>query len=188
MNKYLTQKFSNLKLGSDSTYSPLNDDADISACERTPKSLTPKSSGTLLHVGRKLLQNNKSFKIHKRSKHQKNKKNRLRNMFQEIQNKMQTFKTVSRRVLLANYSACTFETYHCFIFQSQDLQNGFRNYQNENKTQNCTTPNRKIRHLLGRTPTKLYSPFSIETPPPSFHWRREFTDRFECTPVASVEW
>ena len=95
MNKFLTQRFSNLKLKNDSKYSPLREDGDISVCENTPKPLTPKSNGNSLQVSRTLLQNNKSFKIHKRSRRQKNKKDRLRNLFQEITNKMQSLKTVN---------------------------------------------------------------------------------------------
>ncbi|XP_065220346.1 uncharacterized protein LOC135845603 [Planococcus citri] len=164
MNKFLTQKFSNLKLKSDS-YTPLKEDADISESENNenlPKPSTPVSNGVLVLSSKKPLQNNKSFKIHKRSRHQKNKKDRRRNLFQEIQNKMQTLKT--------------------------DIQAGLKNHQTGNKTPNCITPNRHIRHMLGRTPTKLYSPFSIETPPPSFHWRREFADEVQGTPVTNVGW
>lgn len=75
-----------------------------------------------------------------------------------------------------------------FAFVLQDISAGLQHYQRDNKTPNYATPNRKIRRILGRTPTKLYSPFSIETPPPTFHWRREFPDRVESTPVILSEW
>lgn len=95
MNKFITQKLGNLKLKNDS-YSPLSEDGDTSACENTPKKFTPsRSNCKILCVGRKLFQNNKSFKIHKRNKEQKTKKDRLRTLFQELQNKMQSLKSVS---------------------------------------------------------------------------------------------
>lgn len=96
MNKYITQKFSNLKLNNEATYSPLQDDAEISKCDGTPKPLTPiRNNCTVFAVGRKLFQNNnRAFKLNKRHR-DKNKKTRLRNLFQELQNKMQSLKEVS---------------------------------------------------------------------------------------------
>ncbi|XP_011501724.1 PREDICTED: uncharacterized protein LOC105365302 [Ceratosolen solmsi marchali] len=46
----------------------------------------------------------------------------------------------------------------------------------------CTTqtPQSRSRHLLGRTPTKLYSPFGIESP------RRAWDKEVNCTPSSIV--
>lgn len=46
-----------------------------------------------------------------------------------------------------------------------------------------TTPTRRTRHILGRTPIKLYSPFAIETPNDRSAWCHANMNWDESTPI-----